>query len=387
MSDTPKRIKPSDAASITPIKREAGQAIVQKIGEEIIEKQSINFFDFIYSGSDIEKIEPTKWQLKGKIVMHGLTAIYSEPGIGKSFVAIDMAICAVLNERWWGEYFPDNCKVLYIAAERYNEVADRIRAAMKKRGKPMKDIQNLHLLASPRPPQATETHLVHLIEMAEKLQPDIIIFDTFARMTLGVHENESHEVGQIVENYLRIVYAAGPQCSGLLVHHAGKDRTKGLRGSTALLGALDAVLRLDKEGDGLRLSVEKLNAAETPPPAYFKIASQEMPDPQDFGAMRSVGVLVSTDFSEVAQGIEGNLHKIFCEYFEDGASLAKIRTEYNSKHKPSGQDARAVSEGVIRKAIKTLIREGAVEKIGSARNTLYKPTAKALAAYKQENPD
>lgn len=83
MSDTPKRVKPSEVDNITPI-RESGKAVLQEVQQEHRNK----FLDFVHTGADIEKIPPTRWQLKGKLVRGGLSALYSEPGLGKSFVAV-----------------------------------------------------------------------------------------------------------------------------------------------------------------------------------------------------------------------------------------------------------------------------------------------------------
>ena len=381
MSNTPKRIKPSEVANITPI-RESGKAVVQ----EVLKVHRNKFLDFMHTGEEIENIPPTRWQLKGKLVRGGLSALYSEPGLGKSFVAIDMSMAAVLGEQWWGEHFSENCKVLYIAAERHAEVADRIRAASKKRGISMKQLKNFTLIASPRPPHVAND-LVDLIEIAQKIKPDLIIFDTFARMTLDSDENSTKDMGRIVEDFLQVISAAGQQCSGLIVHHAGKDKTRGMRGNTALLGAVDAVLKLEKQGTALMLSVEKINAAETPLPAYFEIESIDMPDSEEPGATRSVGVLVSKDFAQVAGGVEGDLIALICEIYPEGASLAKIRAAFNSEHKPPGKDAKGFSDATIRRGLNKLISKGSALKDGEASKTIYLPTAKALAAYKEAHPN
>ena len=380
MSDTPKRVKPSEVANITPI-RESGKAVLQEVPKEHRNK----FLDFMHTGADIEKIPPTRWQLKGKLVRGGLSALYSEPGLGKSFVAIDMSMAAVLGEQWWGEHFSENCKVLYIAAERHAEVADRVRAACKKRGISTRQLENFTLIASPRPPHVAND-LVDLIEIAQKIKPDLIIFDTFARMTLDSDENSTKDMGRIVEDFLQVIHAAGEQCSGLIVHHAGKDKSKGMRGNTALLGAVDAVLKLEKQGEALMLSVEKINAAETPQPAYFAIESIDMPDTENLGEVRSVGVLISRDFAQVATGIEGDLLNLCCEIYPEGASLRTIRAAFNSEHKAPGKDAKSFSEATIRRGLNKLISRASMLKVGEASKTTYMPTAKALAAYKEAHP-
>ena len=377
MSDTPKRVKPSEAGNITPITREAGKAVVQPVQQEEARE---DYFSHLYAGEAIKTLPPTEWILRGRLVKRGLTALYSLPGVGKSFVAIDMGLAACLGEGWWGENFPANCKVLYIAAERYSEVRDRLEAACKKRGVAIPN--NFVLYARPRALQAIE-HGQVLEDIAASVQPDVIIFDTFAKMTLGKKENESNESGPIVEQFGRVVAAAGKQCGGLIIHHAGKDESKGLRGSTALLGALDGVWKLDKqEGGGLTLSVEKLNAAEAPLPTYFRIEGVDMPDPQEPGELRSVGVLTSQGYAQVADGIEGKLIVLLCDGYEvEGASRAQLTAEYNHTYKPKASEAEKTSDRTINRALNKLISRGSVESFGNGSRTKYKPTVKALAEY------
>ena len=377
MSDTPKRVKPSEAASITPIKREAGKAIVQPA--EVPTKE--NIFEHLYAGEEIKNLPPTEWILQGRLVKKGLTALYALPGGGKSFVAIDMGLAACLGENWWGENFPANCKVLYIAAERYSEVRDRLEAACKKRG--IKIPSNFKLYARPKPLQIVANYL-DLIEIAETVRPDIIIFDTFAKMTLGVEENSAKEIGPIAENFSQVVFAAGPQCGGLMVHHAGKNELAGLRGSTALLGALDGVWKLDKqEGGGLMLSVEKLNAAEAPLPAYFRIEGVDMPDPQKPGELRSVGVLTSQGYAQVADGVEGKVLALLCDGYEvEGASRSQLTAEYNHTYKPKASEAEKTSDRTINRALLKLMARNSIEKLGNGNRQRYKPTAKTLEEYR-----
>lgn len=379
MSDTPKRMKPSEAASITPIKREAGKAIVQPA--EVKADDFSEYFEHLYAGEEIKNLPPTEWILRGRLVKRGQTALYSAPGVGKSFVGIDMGLAACLGESWWGENFPANCRVLYIAAERYSEVRDRLEAACKKRGVAIP--ANFYLYARPHALQIIDQGKV-LAALAAEVRPDVIIFDTFAKMTLGKKENESNESGPIVEQFGQVVAAGGPQCGGLIIHHAGKDESKGLRGSTALLGALDGVWKLDKqEGGGLTLSVEKLNAAEAPLPAYFRIEGVDMPDPQEPGALRSVGVLTSQGYAQVADGVEGKVLALLCDGYEvEGASRSQLTAEYNHTYKPKASDAEKTSDRTINRALTTLTKRKVVEPFGNGNRKRYKPTAKALEEYR-----
>ena len=373
MSDKAKRIKPSQASNILPM-REQGKAVVQPANPQKYEE---DYHEYIYSGETIKNIPPTEWLLRGRLVKRGLAALYAPAGVGKSFVAVEAALCAALGEQFWHEYFPKNCRVLYFASERVDVIADRVKASCKRRGVAIP--ANLFIVGRTRPLQAKDQFEI-IKDICAEYKPDFIIFDTFAKMTLGINENDSAEAGLIVEHFATFVEAAGTQAGGLLIHHAGKDNTKGLRGSTALIGALDAVWKLEKKEKGLTLSIEKLNAGDTPLPANFKIVNESMPDPEDEQLTRQVGVLVSAEFAEVAQGIEAKLLELLCDGFEEGASKTKLHREYNRAW-PTEGDAVGQSERTIGRALNKLVSWRSIDMLGKAAKTIYKATPETIAKY------
>ena len=373
MSDKAKRIKPSEASNILPM-REQGKAVVQPANPQKYEE---DYHEYIYFGETIKNIPPTEWLLRGRLVKRGLAALYAPAGVGKSFVAVEAALCAALGEQFWHEYFPKNCRVLYFASERVDVIADRVKASCKRRGVAIP--ANLFIVGRTRPLQAKDQFEI-IKDICAEYKPDFIIFDTFAKMTLGINENDSAEAGLIVEHFATFVEAAGTQAGGLLVHHAGKDNTKGLRGSTALIGALDAVWKLEKKEKGLTLSIEKLNAGDTPLPANFKIVNESMPDPEDEQLTRQVGVLVSAEFAEVAQGIEAKLLELLCDGFEEGASKTKLHREYNRAW-PTEGDAVGQSERTIGRALNKLVSQQSINMLGKAAKTIYKATPETIAKY------
>jgi len=294
---TDKRKRPSDTANI----RTQGEAreITYLPGVQEAPPQE-DYLAHIITGAAIAGVPPVEWLLKGRIPKRGLVALYAPPKSGKSVVATELAIAAALGETFWQVQFPQRMTVLYIAAERAEDIADRMKATLQRRGVPYPD--NLHFYHRPAGPlQATNgKHLKALTQVVEHLKPHLVIFDTFARMTLGLEENSSGEMGEAIESFYAVLRAAGPQCSGLLVHHAGKDKAKGLRGSTSMLGAVDASWRVEREEvrDGqanYRLEVEAMNAGATPPPEHFTIVGEVIE-----GRDESTPVLVWRAFADFA---------------------------------------------------------------------------------------
>ena len=63
------------------------------------------------------------------------------------------------------------------------------------------------------------------------------------------------------------------ECAVLIVHHSGKDQSKGMRGSSALLGAVDfCLLAEEPKGGASTLRVEKMRDARKGQALQFKLA-------------------------------------------------------------------------------------------------------------------
>jgi hypothetical protein len=75
---------------------------------------------------------------------------------------------------------------------------------------------------------------------------EIIILDTLMRMSGGgFNENSSEDMGAFITQAgkLQEIYA----CALMVIHHSGKDVTKGLRGHSSLLGAVDTELEIQRQ--------------------------------------------------------------------------------------------------------------------------------------------
>ena len=95
---------------------------------------------------------------------------------------------------------------------------------------------------------------------AERMQGGVVILDTLNRAAPGMDENSSVDMGHAIEACKLIQQ----EISGLvlLVHHTGKDATKGLRGHSSLFAALDAAIEVKRYGDDREWSVAKAKDGE-----------------------------------------------------------------------------------------------------------------------------
>ena len=83
----------------------------------------------------------------------------------------------------------------------------------------------------------------------------LLVVDTLNRAASGADENSSTDMGAIID----AAKALQSRCGGLvlLVHHSGKDASRGLRGHSSLIAALDASIEVTKTDTGQAWKIDK----------------------------------------------------------------------------------------------------------------------------------
>ncbi len=200
----------------------------------------------------------------------GLTVIYGPPSGGKSFVAIDMGLCIATGTDYHGH--PVKKKpMLYVAAEGQSGMLVRIKAWLAHHGIDSSALSDFSLL--PRPCTIdTPGELDDLLAAIKELPkaPGLIVLDTVARIMSG-DENSTADMGKLVRACDRIREQTGAQV--VLIHHTGKDATRGARGAIALTGATDCMFKvcqvLGGETDVVGLINDRQKDKELVPPLLF----------------------------------------------------------------------------------------------------------------------
>jgi hypothetical protein len=178
---------------------------------------------------------PPEYVIEGLIEHSGLSSLIGPPGVGKSSIALDIA-CHIATGRTWQGRRTLKTKVLYLPGEGLSGAVQRLLAWEDAYGATLGD--NLLLGDSILQLAASTEAWGEMSGFITAQRVGLIIFDTFARMSLGIEENSASDVGKAVVRFdqLRKLTGAGV----MAIHHTGKDASKGARGSTALNGALDS---------------------------------------------------------------------------------------------------------------------------------------------------
>ena len=215
---------------------------------------------------DIMMMPPTPWLIQDFIPENSMTMIYGSPGSGKTFLALDMALHIAHNKEWHGKNVRPGL-VIYIAGEGVGGLRKRLKAWNQAH----KNEPGLGLRIVPLPiGLLDEDEIQALIQTIQQIKNDLdvrlVVFDTVARCMAG-DENSAQDMGLAIKAMDKIRETF--KCAVMPIHHSGKDRDRGARGSTALIGAVDVSLRVDRQDDILLLSTEKQKDAEAQEQVVF----------------------------------------------------------------------------------------------------------------------
>lgn len=196
------------------------------------------------TAAQLRALPPPRPLINGIVDMATTAWLIGPSGSYKSFVALDWAAHVGLGRDWHGHAVTQGLSV-YIVAEGATGIRLRVDAWERTYG-PMKDV-----LFLPRPIQADERRATGewttLVQACARLKPVLVIVDTQARVTVGIEENSATDMGVYIEQADRIKRETG--ACVLTVHHSGRTGTDA-RGSSALDGAQDAELRVERGDDG-----------------------------------------------------------------------------------------------------------------------------------------
>jgi hypothetical protein len=212
--------------------------------------------------AEVEAMPPPQWLIYGVIPRAGLVIPYGPPKAGKTFLVTAWGLHVAAGLEWCGRPTTQGA-VVYVVGEGLGGFAARVTV--------MRDAYNIPsdapFFVVPRAVNFRDDNAVkELVAAIEAALPPgvtlaLIVIDTLARAMPGVDENSAQEVGLVIARCDAIKEHFG--ATVMPVHHTGKDTERGMRGSNALLGAVDASYLIQRAGKGVvRLKNDAMKDAE-----------------------------------------------------------------------------------------------------------------------------
>lgn len=226
----------------------------------------------LYTVKELESLPPKSWLVRGVLGAEDLMVIHAAPGAGKTFVVLDLIGTLIKGgETKFASQFErvglEPSPVVYCAGEKFRGIPLRLKAMAQHRKIGEAELEYLRVmdgvpqLFDPKSEEGVDLFLEEMLAYyPEGLPRGFLVIDTLNTATVGADENEVQDMGMALHNLKRIRNVLG--CATCVVHHSNK--MGGLRGSTAIIGAADAILAVkgEERGEGKILEAEKMSDAE-----------------------------------------------------------------------------------------------------------------------------
>jgi hypothetical protein len=345
--------------------------------------------------SDVKPVLNRRYIVKSLLMAGGMSVLYGDSWVGKTFVAVDLCFFIGAGLDWRGLKVRKGL-VLYVACEGGELINNRI-VALRERYPGVEaalalvpcSVDLLH-------PNGDVQALIDLVKQAEDANGDkavLIVVDTTSRALAGGNENSPDDMGAFVRNVDKIRAATGAHT--MLLHHVGKDATKGARGHSLLRAATDTEIEVadrqitvTKQRDGKALPTFRFELVTTilgvddegefvdtctvdypapgaaPSPASLAAIEAALPDED----ARLLGILRSFDNPDGAPDRAG----VSLEAITDAAARADWT-------KAKGEGAK----DVVRRGLNRLKAAGLATSAGARGKARWKATAVPPAAAKE----
>lgn len=195
---------------------------------------------------ELQQMPKASWLIKGVLPTQGLACLYGPSGVGKSFALLDMGLSIARGVEWQGQRVTQ-AAVIHIAAEGGHGFAQRLEVYGKRHGV---DVARSPFYVCPSGfDLRSGPDVAEVVEMAKEvsaqgLRVGLVVIDTLNRVMPGADENAAPDMSAAVAGMAQIAEKLG--CLVAIVHHSGKDASKGARGHSSLRAAMDTELSVDR---------------------------------------------------------------------------------------------------------------------------------------------
>ena len=250
----------------------------------------------LLDSADLHALPPLEWRVRGVLPAHGLASVYGPSASGKSFLALDMAAAVASGREWFG-YRVKAAPVVYCALEGEAGFRLRVEAWEQTNGGALP--AGLRLVLQPfklTEPQDVQDMAAAVLSAGAGA---VTILDTLNRAAPEADENASADMGRILEAAKNLQRLTGGLV--VLVHHTGKDSTKGLRGHSSLFAALDAAVEVSRDGDRRSWRVAKAKDGADGEAHPFKLEVVELAPDDEGDAVTSCVVRRDLSPADIAR--------------------------------------------------------------------------------------
>lgn len=264
----------------------------------------------VMRADEVVNAPPLRWLVRGVLPADGLAALFGASGSGKSFLALDLS-AAVAGGLEWFDCRVKAAPVVYVALEGEAGFSQRVKAWQLHHGRDLPGglrfvMQALDLR------NADDLGEIAEAVTAAGAAAGLLVIDTLNRAASGADENSVVDMGAIIAAAKSLQSRIGGLV--LLVHHSGKDATKGLRGHSSLHAALDSAIEVSRTDDRRDWRIAKAKDGDDGEAHPFKLVRVEIGEHDDGESITSCVVVADdrkAEFRRVLPPKSGNMQVIW----------------------------------------------------------------------------
>jgi RecA-family ATPase len=268
-----------------------------------------------------------------------LGGVVGASGVGKTFGVLDLGMSVARHTPWFGREVCGG-PVLYLAAEagesfRNREVAYRIHHGLEDATIQFASINKQIDLRSPSGDTADVISAAQWLGEKCETAPVLIIVDTLTAVSAGFDENTSADMTSLIGNLHTI--RDETEAAILVVHHFGKDTSRGARGHSSFFAALDTEITVEKQGTHSVARVSKQRDLEGIGEFAFDLQVVEIAQRQN-GKMLTSCVVKAVDrpaSTTKEERLTKNQETVFGILHDAGTGGLSV-AEWNAKAKEAG---------------------------------------------------
>lgn len=195
--------------------------------------------------------------IKGLLPAGGMAVVYGDSGTGKTFLTLHLALCIAAGAECFGHRVR-RAGVVYVAAEAGRSIQNRVAAAKHEIEFP----ETMPFAAVMAPLDLCSGlddagRLVAAIRETDLGSPiELVIIDTLSRTMGAGNENAPEDMGAFVRSVDELRTQLG--AAVMIVHHSGKDASRGARGHSLLRAATDTEIEVSRDPGGSRIAVARV---------------------------------------------------------------------------------------------------------------------------------
>jgi AAA domain len=228
--------------------------------------------------------EPSlEWLIKDIWVDKSRGLIAGHPGVGKTWLALDMLLSVSSGQLCLGKYTPNGVGATLLVEEEASllNLARRVHSMARSRGLKDTELSNFHHVT--RQFLKIPKYEKELIAFIKAKNIKLVVFDSLRRFH-NAKENSSDEMQPVLESFARM--NIGAECSVILIHHlakggqdvgSNKSIFERMRGTGDLWAWRDCIIGVEGEEDSTMANCSfQFRDAEATAPITIKRTVDEL---------------------------------------------------------------------------------------------------------------